>query len=150
MFYWAKKWVTVILNVMNLVSLARALSSCFQSLVVLWRVVFVCTEWTSDNILRLFTALKTSIPNRDKNVSYIKGLKNVKWETVAFPPFSPSECKEKWMEILQKVSYCPAVSSSHLSSHYSIDIWHHYLCLFLPSWANCGVLQSLLLKQRVV
>lgn len=63
----------------------------------------MCTEWTPENLNQLFSAMKKSISNGDRNISYVKGLKNVDWATVAFPPFSASECKNKWMDIFRKV-----------------------------------------------
>lgn len=66
----------------------------------------MCTGWTPENLQRLFSAMKKNISNQGREKSYIKGIKNVKWETVAFPPFSPSQCKEKWMDVFRTVRLC--------------------------------------------
>lgn len=83
-------------------------SSCFVSEVwpsFQWGL-FAYTGWTPENLQRLFSAMKKSISDQDRNKSYNYGLKNVKWTTVAFPPFSASECKRKWMDIFRTVRFC--------------------------------------------
>uniref|UniRef100_A0A3B4FUQ3 HMG box domain-containing protein n=1 Tax=Pundamilia nyererei TaxID=303518 RepID=A0A3B4FUQ3_9CICH len=34
---------------------------------------------------------------------YTHGERTLDWEKVAFPPFSPEECKQKWKEVIQKM-----------------------------------------------
>lgn len=63
------------------------------------------TAWTTANLQQLFAAMKNRISDKDRDCLYYKGLKSLQWETVAFPPFSASECEEKWMGILRKVGY---------------------------------------------
>lgn len=70
---------------------------------------FVCTEWTPENLQRLFSAMKNSISDRDSNAPYAKVVKTFNWATVAFPPFSASDCKKKCMEVFRKVRYCLAL-----------------------------------------
>lgn len=67
--------------------------------------LFVSTAWTTANLQQLFTAMKNSISDRDRDCLYYKGLKSLPWEKVAFAPFSASECEGKWMGILRKVGY---------------------------------------------
>ncbi|XP_049419540.1 upstream-binding factor 1-like protein 1 isoform X1 [Epinephelus fuscoguttatus] len=61
------------------------------------------TEWTKANLQKLLAAIKTNIPDRERMTAYPKGLKSVNWDKVAFPPFSPKACQEKWMQIFQKM-----------------------------------------------
>lgn len=66
-------------------------------------VCSVSTEWTAANLQKLLAAMKNSITSRDRRYSYIRGLKSLDWNKVAFPPFSAEECQEKWTGILLKV-----------------------------------------------
>ncbi|XP_040922409.1 nucleolar transcription factor 1-like isoform X2 [Toxotes jaculatrix] len=59
--------------------------------------------WTKENLQQLFASLKHNIPKRYMMCVYTKGLKTVDWKKVAFPPFSPEACQEKWKEIFQKM-----------------------------------------------
>ncbi|XP_073345841.1 nucleolar transcription factor 1-like isoform X3 [Pagrus major] len=61
------------------------------------------TDWTKVNLQKLLTAMKTSYPDEYRSDAYITGLKAMDWEKVAFLPFSPEACQEKWGEILQKM-----------------------------------------------
>nr|XP_046232636.1 nucleolar transcription factor 1-like [Scatophagus argus]XP_046232637.1 nucleolar transcription factor 1-like [Scatophagus argus]XP_046232638.1 nucleolar transcription factor 1-like [Scatophagus argus]XP_046232639.1 nucleolar transcription factor 1-like [Scatophagus argus]XP_046232640.1 nucleolar transcription factor 1-like [Scatophagus argus]XP_046232641.1 nucleolar transcription factor 1-like [Scatophagus argus]XP_046232642.1 nucleolar transcription factor 1-like [Scatophagus argus] len=61
------------------------------------------SDWTKENLQKLFAAMKTSISEQNRMCAYSKGLKQMDWKRVAFPPFSPEACKEKWGEILQKM-----------------------------------------------
>lgn len=61
------------------------------------------SAWTTANLQQLFAAMKNRISDKDRDCLYYKGLKSLQWETVAFPPFSASECEEKWMGILRKM-----------------------------------------------
>ncbi|PWA16704.1 hypothetical protein CCH79_00017511, partial [Gambusia affinis] len=58
------------------------------------------TEWTQENLQKLFASLKDTLPENKKTQSYIRGLKAVDWDKVAFPPFSAGECREKWNSIM--------------------------------------------------
>ncbi|XP_070846727.1 nucleolar transcription factor 1-A-like [Chaetodon trifascialis] len=59
--------------------------------------------WTKANLQKLLAAMKTSIPEQERMNAYSKALKAVDWKKVAFPPFSPEACQEKWTEMLQKM-----------------------------------------------
>ncbi|KAM6898243.1 nucleolar transcription factor 1-like [Lycodopsis pacificus] len=59
--------------------------------------------WTRENLQKLLAVMKTSIPENDRKHAYTRGMKNMDWSKVAFPPFSPEACKEKWGQILQKM-----------------------------------------------
>ncbi|XP_031700053.1 upstream-binding factor 1-like protein 1 [Anarrhichthys ocellatus] len=61
------------------------------------------SEWTKENLQKLLAVMKTSIPENDRKQAYTSGLKTMDWNKVAFPPFSPEACKEKWGQILQKM-----------------------------------------------
>lgn len=60
-------------------------------------------EWAKANVQKLLAAMKTSIPESERTIAYTQGLKTLDWEKVAFPPFSPEECEQKWREILLKM-----------------------------------------------
>lgn len=49
--------------------------------------------------------MKTNVQKQNAEYSYTRGLKAMDWTKVAFPPFSPEECEEKWGMILQKVGH---------------------------------------------
>nr|XP_020460730.1 nucleolar transcription factor 1-like isoform X2 [Monopterus albus] len=57
--------------------------------------------WTKENLQKLFAHIKSSIPKRFTMIPYYRSLKRVDWEKVAFPPFSPEACRDKWTQILQ-------------------------------------------------
>ncbi|MED6244081.1 hypothetical protein ATANTOWER_014658 [Ataeniobius toweri] len=61
------------------------------------------TGWTTANILKLIAAIRSSIPGSKKTRSYRTGLSVVDWDQVAFPPFSPEECREKWKSMMEKM-----------------------------------------------
>lgn len=77
------------------------------------------TGWTKANLQKLLAAMKTSIPEHDIMSAYTKGLKSVDWNVVAFPPFSPEACQEKWREILQKVSKKTVLTLSSCSKAFN-------------------------------
>lgn len=60
-------------------------------------------DWTKENLQKLLVAMKSNIPEQARQQAYNKCLKAVDWQSVAFPPFSPEACQEKWGKILQKV-----------------------------------------------
>uniref|UniRef100_A0A1A7Y3N7 Secretogranin-3 n=1 Tax=Iconisemion striatum TaxID=60296 RepID=A0A1A7Y3N7_9TELE len=60
-------------------------------------------EWTNENLTKLLASLKVSIPDQERLIDYQLGLKTVNWDKVAFPPFSPEECKQKWAQIIKKM-----------------------------------------------
>ncbi|XP_070783567.1 nucleolar transcription factor 1-like [Enoplosus armatus] len=66
-------------------------------------IVKKLVDWTRENLLKLLAAMKTSIPDHDRSSAYPRGLKTLDWNEVAFPPFSPEACHEKWREIFQKM-----------------------------------------------
>ncbi|XP_061563985.1 upstream-binding factor 1-like protein 1 [Cololabis saira] len=59
--------------------------------------------WTTENLQRLFTAMKACLANRGRRSGYLAGLKAVDWNKVTFPPFSAEECQQKWMEVMAKI-----------------------------------------------
>ncbi|XP_054913865.1 nucleolar transcription factor 1-like isoform X2 [Poeciliopsis prolifica] len=59
--------------------------------------------WTQGNLQKLIASLKDTLPENDKTQNYIRGLKAVDWDKVAFPPFSAGECKEKWNSFMEKM-----------------------------------------------
>ncbi|XP_034415321.1 nucleolar transcription factor 1-B-like isoform X2 [Cyclopterus lumpus] len=63
----------------------------------------VTEEWTQANLQQLLAAMKSSLPGHARQLSYITALKTVDWNMVAFPPFSPEACQEKWRQILRKM-----------------------------------------------
>ncbi|KAL6095033.1 uncharacterized protein ACO6RY_16312 [Pungitius sinensis] len=62
------------------------------------------SEWTEANLLKLLASIKSSILVPDRMRTYLQGLKTMDWNKVAFPPFSAEACKQKWSDILQKLS----------------------------------------------
>uniref|UniRef100_A0A3Q1GR77 Nucleolar transcription factor 1-like n=1 Tax=Acanthochromis polyacanthus TaxID=80966 RepID=A0A3Q1GR77_9TELE len=61
------------------------------------------TGWTEADLQKLLVGMKDSIPENKKMNSYIIGLKSLDWNKVAFPPFSPEECKQKWTKMQEKM-----------------------------------------------
>ncbi|XP_069011696.1 nucleolar transcription factor 1-B-like [Embiotoca jacksoni] len=59
--------------------------------------------WKKEHLQKLLAAMKASIPQQNSMCSYTKALKAVDWDIVAFPPFSPEACQQKWTQILQKM-----------------------------------------------
>ncbi|TNN65311.1 Nucleolar transcription factor 1-B [Liparis tanakae] len=60
--------------------------------------------WTQVNLQQLLATMKSTLPGHVRNLSYITAQKTVDWNKVAFPPFSPEACQEKWKQILRKLS----------------------------------------------
>uniref|UniRef100_A0A8C7XE59 HMG box domain-containing protein n=1 Tax=Oryzias sinensis TaxID=183150 RepID=A0A8C7XE59_9TELE len=60
-------------------------------------------DWTTQNLQKLFASLKANIPAEEEDFIYTKGLKQVEWEKVAFPPFSAEQCREMWTCFMQKM-----------------------------------------------
>ncbi|KAM4526985.1 nucleolar transcription factor 1-B-like [Fundulus diaphanus] len=58
------------------------------------------TGWTRENLEKLLASLKDKIPENEKKHTYIRGLKAVDWDKVAFPPFSAQECQQKWNSMM--------------------------------------------------
>ncbi|XP_061562190.1 upstream-binding factor 1-like protein 1 [Phycodurus eques] len=61
------------------------------------------TEWTNENILKLLNAMKTNITGRDRIRTCYDGVKTLDWEKVAFPPFSPKDCLQRWKIVSYKI-----------------------------------------------
>ncbi|XP_026018821.1 nucleolar transcription factor 1-like [Astatotilapia calliptera] len=59
--------------------------------------------WCKKNLQKLLAAMKANILDDKKELSYTHGERTLDWEKVAFPPFSPEECKQKWKEVIQKM-----------------------------------------------
>lgn len=63
-------------------------------------------KWTHENIQKLLVSLRNNVPADKMSGPYFRTVKAVDWNKVAFPPFSPSACRQKWMWIMYKVSCC--------------------------------------------
>ncbi|RVE59515.1 hypothetical protein OJAV_G00189260 [Oryzias javanicus] len=61
------------------------------------------SEWTTQNLQKLFASLKASIPKKEEARIYSRGLKRVDWEKVAFSPFSADQCREMWTCFMHKM-----------------------------------------------
>ncbi|XP_019127491.2 nucleolar transcription factor 1-like [Larimichthys crocea] len=61
------------------------------------------SDWTDATVLKLLVAMKRSIPEDERHLSFYAGMRHMDWKTVAFPPFSPEACQQKWSEILAKI-----------------------------------------------
>ncbi|XP_062269658.1 nucleolar transcription factor 1-like [Platichthys flesus] len=59
--------------------------------------------WTMENVQRLFVKMKSGIPRTYATCSYVKGLKHVDWNKVAFAPFSAEDCERKWRLLMKKM-----------------------------------------------
>ncbi|KAM9425541.1 upstream-binding factor 1-like protein 1 isoform 2-T2 [Pholidichthys leucotaenia] len=59
--------------------------------------------WTKADVRKLLSAMKSQIPQKEAMYSYARGLKTMNWEEVAFLPFSPQACKQKWNDIFKKM-----------------------------------------------
>lgn len=59
--------------------------------------------WCKKNLQKLLAAMKANVLDEKKDLSYTHGERTLDWEKVAFPPFSPEECKQKWKEVIQKM-----------------------------------------------
>ncbi|MEQ2239075.1 hypothetical protein ILYODFUR_000893 [Ilyodon furcidens] len=59
--------------------------------------------WTSANTLKLIAAMRSNVPDSKKTQIYRTGLSVLDWDQVAFPPFSPEECREKWENMMEKM-----------------------------------------------
>ncbi|MEQ2275820.1 hypothetical protein XENORESO_009280 [Xenotaenia resolanae] len=62
------------------------------------------TQWTRENLEKLLASMKDSIPKKGQTQTYIRGLRALEWDKVAFPPFSPEECRVKWNSMMGKVN----------------------------------------------
>ncbi|XP_077357896.1 nucleolar transcription factor 1-like [Festucalex cinctus] len=61
------------------------------------------TAWTNENLLKLLKAMKTNISAGDRAKPFSSGLRRLDWKKVAFPPFSPKDCQEKWRVVSHKL-----------------------------------------------
>ncbi|CAN9509230.1 unnamed protein product [Ophioblennius macclurei] len=61
------------------------------------------SDWTNENLHRLFTAMRTIIPEQETTQDYGVTLKTLDWSKVAFLRFSPEDCQKKWSETLNKM-----------------------------------------------
>ena len=68
------------------------------------RVSPLTSGWTIENIRRLFVEMRRWIPRTHATCSYVKGLKSVDWNMVAFAPFSAQDCEQKWGLLMKKVT----------------------------------------------
>lgn len=82
---------------------ARISLMAVGSFVVVDCAFCTCAGWCKKNLQKLLAAMKANILDDKKELSYTHGERTLDWEKVAFPPFSPEECKQKWKEVIQKV-----------------------------------------------
>ncbi|XP_053197040.1 nucleolar transcription factor 1-like [Scomber japonicus] len=61
------------------------------------------SEWTKADLQKLLATIKTNITDKDRMKVFYQGVKSVDWDKVAFPPFSPEACQEKWDEMCRKM-----------------------------------------------
>lgn len=61
----------------------------------------------------LLEAMQRLVPKEIKSAPYTEGLKEVNWKLVAFYPFTPRQCEQKWNEILESVSSCMCANMCH-------------------------------------
>ncbi|XP_029383856.1 nucleolar transcription factor 1-like isoform X2 [Echeneis naucrates] len=59
--------------------------------------------WSRKDQQKLLAEIKINIPEGHTKCTYQKTLKTMDWNKVAFPPYTPEECKEKWGNMLQKM-----------------------------------------------
>ncbi|XP_044193127.1 nucleolar transcription factor 1-like isoform X3 [Thunnus albacares] len=59
--------------------------------------------WTKANLQKLLAAMKTNLSQNDRMRTFYQGMKSLDWDKVAFPPFSPEACQEKWKDMLRKM-----------------------------------------------
>ncbi|XP_061120828.1 upstream-binding factor 1-like protein 1 isoform X1 [Syngnathus typhle] len=52
--------------------------------------------WSSENLSKLVSAMKKNILDSDRMKTFSQGVKSLDWGKVAFPPFSPEDCRDKW------------------------------------------------------
>ncbi|XP_049616022.1 upstream-binding factor 1-like protein 1 [Syngnathus scovelli] len=52
--------------------------------------------WTSENLSKLVSAMKKNILDSDRMKTFSQGVKSLDWGKVAFPPFSPEDCRDRW------------------------------------------------------
>uniref|UniRef100_A0A673C1U4 HMG box domain-containing protein n=1 Tax=Sphaeramia orbicularis TaxID=375764 RepID=A0A673C1U4_9TELE len=60
--------------------------------------------WTTDHISMLLHEMRNDIPEKMRKRKWTEGMKALDWKKIAFEPFSPEECQQKWQEILQTIS----------------------------------------------
>ncbi|XP_038154723.1 nucleolar transcription factor 1-A-like [Cyprinodon tularosa] len=61
------------------------------------------SEWSTANILKLIGSIRGNIPDSEKTRGYRIALSAVDWDKVAFPPYSPEECQNKWKSVMMKM-----------------------------------------------
>ncbi|XP_077407872.1 nucleolar transcription factor 1 isoform X1 [Vanacampus margaritifer] len=59
--------------------------------------------WTHENLLKLLKAIKTNISAGDRMKTFYSGANTLDWKKVAFSPFSPKDCQEKWRVLSHKL-----------------------------------------------
>lgn len=79
-------------------------NKCISGSTWRWLSVTLCYKaWTPENLLKLLNAMKTNISDGDRMRAFLHGVKKLDWDKVAFPPFSPKDCQEKWRVVAHKV-----------------------------------------------
>lgn len=60
------------------------------------------TAWGREDLITLLHGIKENIPKGDMSI-YTKGERTLEWDKVAFGPYSPQMCHQKWKELSKKV-----------------------------------------------
>ncbi|XP_074518673.1 upstream-binding factor 1-like protein 1 isoform X2 [Halichoeres trimaculatus] len=56
--------------------------------------------WTKANTQKLLDSLRNNIPASTMSRAFFSGLKAIDWDEVAFEPFSPENCRNKWESMM--------------------------------------------------
>nr|XP_046225263.1 nucleolar transcription factor 1-like [Oncorhynchus gorbuscha] len=58
--------------------------------------------WGREDLMTLLHGIKENIPKGDMSI-YTKGERTLEWDKVAFGPYSPQMCHQKWKELSKKM-----------------------------------------------
>uniref|UniRef100_A0A8C7UBS7 HMG box domain-containing protein n=1 Tax=Oncorhynchus mykiss TaxID=8022 RepID=A0A8C7UBS7_ONCMY len=58
--------------------------------------------WGREDLITLLHGIKENIPKGDMSI-YTKGERTLEWDKVAFGPYSPQMCHQKWKELSKKM-----------------------------------------------
>lgn len=94
-------------------------------------------EWTKEDLLKLLAAMKNNIPSKESERACYRGSKSVDWDKVAFPPFSPELCQEKWEHMTRKVGHTYMMHFLTDRNNLTALSWY-----FLPDPNRCQVHKS--------
>ncbi|XP_041732695.1 nucleolar transcription factor 1-like isoform X2 [Coregonus clupeaformis] len=68
-----------------------------------WRQVMKSkVAWGREDLIKLLHGIKENIPKGDTSI-YTKGERTLEWDKVAFHPYSPQMCHQKWKELSIKL-----------------------------------------------